>query len=320
MREWDDERFQRSRGLGMSRSPEGDDTGSRGYDPMWQREDPARSRRDFGPYGGYPGPTYRRSEFGAQGYEEEDASGSFGREYDEETRMGWQREPYPRNAWNPEPQYGREGRQRGQQRGRGYGGGQFGGEYEGSRYGGSQYGGQSGRGSYGSMGSPTSSRRGYSSFGEPNFHGGRDERDEETWNRSGSEWSGMSQGFGRSEQRSMSSGSSRTNRGPKNYKRSDERIKEDVCDRLSQSDLNCEDVEINVKNGEVTLTGTTDSGHERREIERVAETIPGVQDVTNQIRIKRETSRTGDSRTSEGRSMSSSAESSATRREAMKTS
>lgn len=73
-------------------------------------------------------------------------------------------------------------------------------------------------------------------------------------------------------------------------------IREDVCDRLAYSDTDCEDIEINVKDGEVILTGSTQAGESRREIERIAESVPGVKDVTNQIRTKRDTGRSDEMR------------------------
>ena len=46
-------------------------------------------------------------------------------------------------------------------------------------------------------------------------------------------------------------------RGPKNYKRSDERIREDVCDRLSDDGMvDASEIEVKVSGAEVTLDGT----------------------------------------------------------------
>ena len=45
-------------------------------------------------------------------------------------------------------------------------------------------------------------------------------------------------------------------RGPKGYKRSDERMKEDVCDRICAIDVDASNVEVAVKDCEVTLTGS----------------------------------------------------------------
>jgi hypothetical protein len=76
--------------------------------------------------------------------------------------------------------------------------------------------------------------------------------------------------------------------GPKGYKRSDERIREDVCDVLMQmSDLDSSDVEVAVREGEVVLTGTVPDRSMKYRIEQVADRCAGIVDITNQIRVKR---------------------------------
>jgi hypothetical protein len=81
----------------------------------------------------------------------------------------------------------------------------------------------------------------------------------------------------------------RGGKGPKGYKRSDERIREDVCDRLShQWDLDATDIEVTVSNGEVTLTGTINDRDQKHRAENVADAVSGVNDVHNQLRVKRE--------------------------------
>jgi len=75
-------------------------------------------------------------------------------------------------------------------------------------------------------------------------------------------------------------------RAPKGYQRSDERIKEDVCDRLMHSWVDAENVEIEVRSGEVILSGTVDERHFKRVIEDVAEQVLGVKDVQNNIRVQ----------------------------------
>lgn len=78
-------------------------------------------------------------------------------------------------------------------------------------------------------------------------------------------------------------------RGPKGYKRSDERIREDVNDRLAQQyDFDPSEVEVQVQSGEVTLSGTVRSRHEKFIAEELADEISGVTEVHNQIRVKRE--------------------------------
>ncbi|HZW10646.1 MAG TPA: BON domain-containing protein, partial [Phycisphaerales bacterium] len=84
----------------------------------------------------------------------------------------------------------------------------------------------------------------------------------------------------------------RAGRGPKGYKRSDERIKEEVCDMLMGAyDLDSEELEVGVKEGEVTLTGSVTSRNDKWEAERLAESVLGVKDVINQLRVKRQSER-----------------------------
>lgn len=75
-------------------------------------------------------------------------------------------------------------------------------------------------------------------------------------------------------------------RGPKGYRRSDDRIKEDVNDRLSEGYLDASDVEVQVQNSEVTLTGTVNSRQDKRRAEDIAESVSGVSHVENRIRVK----------------------------------
>jgi hypothetical protein len=77
-------------------------------------------------------------------------------------------------------------------------------------------------------------------------------------------------------------------KAPKGYTRSDARIREDVCERLMYSPYDASDVEINVANGEVTLTGIVRRRADKWGIEDVAESVLGVHDVHNQIRINRD--------------------------------
>jgi osmotically-inducible protein OsmY len=75
-------------------------------------------------------------------------------------------------------------------------------------------------------------------------------------------------------------------KGPKGYRRSDERIKEDVNDRLSEGYLDASDVEVTVTNAEVTLTGTVNSRMDKRRVEDIAESVSGVSNVENRLRVK----------------------------------
>ncbi len=77
-------------------------------------------------------------------------------------------------------------------------------------------------------------------------------------------------------------------KGPKGYRRSDERIKEDVSERLSLGHVDASEIEVQVKDGEVTLSGTVPAREMRRLAEEMVENLSGVLDVTNQIRVKRD--------------------------------
>lgn len=77
---------------------------------------------------------------------------------------------------------------------------------------------------------------------------------------------------------------------PKGYTRSDDRIKEDICDRLTDCDLDCSEIEVSVADGQVTLSGTVDAREDKFECESIADSVSGVQDVVNQLRLKRQQS------------------------------
>ncbi|HKR12437.1 MAG TPA: BON domain-containing protein [Pyrinomonadaceae bacterium] len=83
-------------------------------------------------------------------------------------------------------------------------------------------------------------------------------------------------------------------RGPKGYRRSDERIKEDVNDRLSEGYIDASEITVMVEGGEVTLSGTVNSRSDKRRAEDIAEYVSGVQNVENRLRVK-ETHRYGTS-------------------------
>ena len=74
--------------------------------------------------------------------------------------------------------------------------------------------------------------------------------------------------------------------GPRNYQRSDARILEDVNDRMLVSDdLDASAVDVRVESGKVCLTGNVTSRFEKRLAEAIADSVAGVRDVDNQLRI-----------------------------------
>ncbi|MGE5086553.1 MAG: BON domain-containing protein [Bacillota bacterium] len=77
--------------------------------------------------------------------------------------------------------------------------------------------------------------------------------------------------------------------GPKNYKRPDERIKDDICEMLTRHfDIDAQDIEVDVKDGDVTLSGTVPERRMKYLSEDVTERCFGVKDITNNIRIKKD--------------------------------
>lgn len=77
-------------------------------------------------------------------------------------------------------------------------------------------------------------------------------------------------------------------KGPKGYRRSDERIKEEVCEMLSRDErIDASDIEVDVDDACVILNGFVENRNMRHEAERLVESISGVEDVRNDIKIKK---------------------------------
>jgi osmotically-inducible protein OsmY len=92
-------------------------------------------------------------------------------------------------------------------------------------------------------------------------------------------------------------------RGPRGYQRSDERIREDINDRLTDDwYIDASDVEVSVNNSMVTFTGRVNSREEKRRAEDIAECVSGVTDISNQLRVGRSVPITSDQETPRARS------------------
>ncbi len=79
-------------------------------------------------------------------------------------------------------------------------------------------------------------------------------------------------------------GPDHTGRGPKGYRRADERIYEDVCETLSlSSEIDASEIEVTVKQGRVHLTGEVENRQTKRMVEFEIENISGVIDVQNDL-------------------------------------
>lgn len=78
-------------------------------------------------------------------------------------------------------------------------------------------------------------------------------------------------------------------RGPRGYKRSDDRILEDVCETLTwDPEIDARDIEVSVEEGEVYLSGTVPDRRTKRWAEQSADEVPGVVDIHNRITIARQ--------------------------------
>jgi hypothetical protein len=74
--------------------------------------------------------------------------------------------------------------------------------------------------------------------------------------------------------------------GPKGYQRSDERLREEISERLMEAyHIDSSDVTVQVLGARVVLEGTVPDRHMKHAIEDLADAAPGVQDVENRIRV-----------------------------------
>lgn len=78
-----------------------------------------------------------------------------------------------------------------------------------------------------------------------------------------------------------------TGRGPRGYQRSDERIRENVCDVLLESaHVDASGFDVQVSGGEVTLEGTVPDRRMKRAAEDLVERVVGVAQVHNHLRVQ----------------------------------
>jgi len=76
-------------------------------------------------------------------------------------------------------------------------------------------------------------------------------------------------------------------RGPKGYQRSDERISDEVHQRLTDDHwLDASEINVAVANGDVTLSGTVESREAKHRAERIVEDLSGVKHVQNNLRVQ----------------------------------
>lgn len=114
-----------------------------------------------------------------------------------------------------------------------------------------------------------------------------DDRDRSWLNRAGDEvlsWLGDDYAI----RRRRHDAESHRGKGPKNFKRTDDRIRELINDKLTDDwQIDASDIEVAVLNGEVTLSGFVVDRNQKRKAEDLAESVFGVTHVENRIKINR---------------------------------
>jgi len=292
--DWDDERgrdYARGRGeSGSYRSNRYEDEGD--HDQRQDRDYQGTLRAgDYGRYEEEEGRSYperfqgggRRSsrreyggqDFGGYGSESYGGSGVRSREYSGGSDYG---RGYGGQSRGSRSGYG----------GTGGGYGNYGGAYTGEA---GSYG--QGRAAEGGVGSYVSDYERRYGGGSQDHNYGRSERDQgrdrgsssnrDWWDRATDEVSSWFGDKNAERRRQMD----HSGRGPKNYSRSDERIREDVSDRLTDDPLvDASEIDVTVQNQEVTLSGTVHTRRQRRLAEEVGEEISGVKHVQNNLRVK----------------------------------
>jgi osmotically-inducible protein OsmY len=253
-------------------------------------------RRGEGTYGGGWGSTessgYRRIRGGQRDYDDyQQNRGRYQSDYEREgygsggrwdlDRDDYNRDDYTGSRWD----YGREGRHSEFDRESGYTGGRSGygrGTFTGSGF-------ESGRGE----GQYRGRQRGYSSEQQSRYsrgYQGEEQEEDRGWLEKVAD--AVASLFGdedaarRRRMDEIRSGEHR-GRGPKGYRRSDERIREDINDRFTDNDfLDASDIEVIVSEGEATLTGIVKDRNSKRLAEDIAERVSGVRNVENRLRVQ----------------------------------
>ncbi|MEE4204741.1 MAG: SWFGD domain-containing protein [Erythrobacter sp.] len=126
-------------------------------------------------------------------------------------------------------------------------------------------------------------------YGGRGYRGGRD-RDRGFFDKAGDEvqsWFGDDDAERRrNRDHRQDSRENHRGRGPANYKRSNERLMEDACERLTHDPrIDARQINVTAKDNEITLDGHVWSRAEKREAEDCVHEISGVKHVQNNLRI-----------------------------------
>jgi osmotically-inducible protein OsmY len=77
-------------------------------------------------------------------------------------------------------------------------------------------------------------------------------------------------------------------KGPRHVRRPDQRIREDLCERLTEDPaVDARDIEVDCRDGVVVLSGEVETRREKHRAEDVADHCPGVVDIDNRLKVRR---------------------------------
>ena len=74
---------------------------------------------------------------------------------------------------------------------------------------------------------------------------------------------------------------------PRGYERSDERLRELACERLTDADVDASEIEVKVSQGTVTLEGSVPARWMKHQAEDIVDDLGGVKDIQNHLRVSR---------------------------------
>ena len=82
-------------------------------------------------------------------------------------------------------------------------------------------------------------------------------------------------------------GGNQQGRGPRGYRRSDQRVFADVCDLLTEDiEVDAREIDVAVSGGVVTLEGSVAGRMERERAEELADSVKGVVSIENNLLVR----------------------------------
>jgi hypothetical protein len=118
-------------------------------------------------------------------------------------------------------------------------------------------------------------------YGAADRGGGNQYAHADTYGSAGFRQQGKRYWFDEGDQRGQFRGTQ-----PRGYERSDERLRELACERLTDADLDASDIEVKVAQGTVTLEGSVRARWMKHAAEDLIDDLGGVKDIQNHLRVK----------------------------------